>query len=127
MDDPIQSATVEVLTARTALLRLLPELAFGGGAGRSTAQRLIRLLTPPDWMMNAHPVSAELAVLIRIADPIIAAGTSDVVDDGGRVCDRQRIDAASLWSAAQDRAWALVAAMNRLAILREAQRMIAAD
>ncbi|WP_299365466.1 hypothetical protein [uncultured Paracoccus sp.] len=58
------------------------------------------------------------------------AGTSDVEvpnDSGGISCGLQSTDEAKLWSAVSDRARALDEAMNRLAVLREAERMRADD
>lgn len=127
MEDQIHAATVEMLTARAALLRLLPELAFGAGSGRHPAQALVRLLTPPDWITGAGRISAELGVLIRAAEPIIAAGSWSIWDEGGQLIDTRKTDEASLWSAALSHAWQLEGAMGRLAILRAAQRMTAED
>ena len=127
MEDQVQTATVEMLTARAALLRLLRELAFGHASGRVTAQALIRLLAPPDWIASGHQINAELAVLIRVAEPIIVAGSWQIWDEGGQLLDTQRTDEARLWSATQYHAERLETAMERLAILRDAQRMIAED
>lgn len=126
MDGTMIAATLEVATARAALLRLLPELALGAPAGQSTAQRLLRLLAPPDWLAGRTQVSAELVAFVRVSGPIIAAGSWQVIEDtgGGEII---RSEEAALWNAARERAWALEAALSHLSVLREAQRVLAAD
>ena len=126
MDGTMMAATLEVATARAALLRLLPELALGAPAGRSTAQRLLRLLAPPDWLAGRTRVSAELVAFVRVSDPIIAAGSWQVIENTGSG-EFLRSEEAALWNAARERAWALEAALSHLSVLREAQRVLAAD
>ena len=126
MDGTMMAATLEVATARAALLRLLPELAFGAPAGRTAAQRLLRLLTPPDWLAGAVLLSAELVAFDQVAGPIIAAGSWQMIEDTGSG-EIIRTKEAVLWKAARERAWALDAALSRLAMLREAQRLLSAD
>ena len=103
MDGSLADGTLEVATARAALLRLLPELAFGAPSARTTVHRLLRLLTPPDWLTGTVQVSAELAAFVRVAEPIIAVGSWQVLEDTGSG-EIHRTDEARLWASAHDRA-----------------------